>query len=137
MNNDTTEQFEFKAEMKQLLHLIIHSLYTHPDVFLRELISNSSDALNKFRFERLTKQNVRSPELDLSIRITTNKEEGTISIEDFGVGLNKEDLINKLGCEFWNFRIFTSFKRTREESGFWRFNRSIWSWVLFSFYGNR
>lgn len=97
MNNVTTEQFEFKAEMKQLLHLIIHSLYTHPDVFLRELISNSSDALNKFRFERLTKPKVLNPEQELCIRITTDKETNTISIEDFGVGLTKEDLINKLG----------------------------------------
>lgn len=97
MNNVTTEQFEFKAEMKQLLHLIIHSLYTHPDVFLRELISNSSDALNKFRFERLTNPNVLNPDQELCIRITTNKETNTLSIEDFGVGLTKEDLINKLG----------------------------------------
>ncbi len=97
MNNVTTEQFEFKAEMKQLLHLIIHSLYTHPDVFLRELISNSSDALNKFRFERLTNPNVLNPDQELCIRITTDKETNTISIEDFGVGLTKEDLINKLG----------------------------------------
>lgn len=97
MNNVTTEQFEFKAEMKQLLHLIIHSLYTHPDVFLRELISNSSDALNKFRFERLTNPTVLNPDQELCIRITTDKETNTISIEDFGVGLTKEDLINKLG----------------------------------------
>lgn len=97
MDNITTEQFEFKAEMKQLLHLIIHSLYTHPDVFLRELISNSSDALNKFRFERLTNPKVLNPDQELCIRITTDKESNTISIEDFGVGLSKEDLINKLG----------------------------------------
>jgi molecular chaperone HtpG len=97
MDNITTEQFEFKAEMKQLLHLIIHSLYTHPDVFLRELISNSSDALNKFRFERLTNPTVLNPDQELCIRITTDKETNTISIEDFGVGLSKVDLINKLG----------------------------------------
>ncbi len=62
------EQFEYKAEMKQLLHLIVHSLYTHPEVFLRELISNASDALNKIRFQMLTDTEVLDP--DASLRIT-------------------------------------------------------------------
>ena len=58
------QEFEYKAEMKQLLHLIVHSLYTHPEVFLRELISNSSDALNKIRFRMLTDTDVVDPEAD-------------------------------------------------------------------------
>jgi len=63
------ETFEFKAEMKQLLNIIVHSLYNHPEVFLRELISNSSDALNKARFRKLTDKDIVDPDADLEIRI--------------------------------------------------------------------
>ena len=94
---NTTEKFEFKAEMKQLLHLIIHSLYTHPDIFIRELISNSSDALNKLRFEQLTNSNILNSEIPLSIKINLDKEQNLFSIEDTGIGMTKEDLISKIG----------------------------------------
>ena len=89
--------FEFKAEMKQLLNLIIHSLYTHPEVFLRELVSNSSDALNKVRFRRLTDPNIADPERELNIKITADKEKGVFSIEDSGCGMTHEDLVNQIG----------------------------------------
>lgn len=94
---NSMQKFEFQAEMKQLLHLIIHSLYTHPEIFIRELISNSSDALNKMRFMQLTNSNVLNPELPLSININIDKEKTTFSIEDTGIGMTKEDLISKLG----------------------------------------
>ncbi len=89
--------FEFRAEMKQLLNLIIHSLYTHPEVFLRELVSNSSDALNKVRFRRLTDPNIADPELELNIKITADKEQGIFAIEDSGCGMTREDLVNQIG----------------------------------------
>ena len=92
-----TEKFEFKAEMKQLLHLIIHSLYTNPEIFIRELISNSSDALNKLRFEQLTNSNILNPEIPPSIKINLDKEKKSFSIEDTGIGMTKEDLISKIG----------------------------------------
>ncbi|MBM2815936.1 MAG: heat shock protein Hsp90 [Ignavibacteria bacterium] len=91
------ENFEYKAEMKQLLNIIIHSLYTHPEVFMRELVSNASDALNKLRFRRLTDSNILSPELELSIRISLDKENMTFTIEDTGIGMAREDLIDKIG----------------------------------------
>jgi len=91
------QEFEYKAEMKQLLHLIIHSLYTHPEVFLRELISNASDALNKIRFRMLTDSNVLDPDADLNIKIELDSKKQTISIVDSGVGMTKEELINNLG----------------------------------------
>ena len=94
---NNSQKFEFKAEMKQLLHLIIHSLYTHPEIFIRELISNSSDALNKLRFQQLTNSNILNPELPLSININVDKEKATFAIEDTGIGMTKEDLISKLG----------------------------------------
>ncbi len=89
--------FEFKAEMKQLLHLIINSLYTNPDVFLRELVSNASDALNKVRYLQLTQKDIASPELPLQIKIELDEEKNTFSIEDTGIGMSYEDLSTKLG----------------------------------------
>ncbi len=91
------ETFEYKAEMKQLLQLIAHSLYTHPEVFIRELVSNSSDALNKIRFKKLTDKNVYQPDKELRIDINIDEEKQTFSISDTGIGMTKENLINQLG----------------------------------------
>lgn len=93
----TAQEFEYKAEMKQLLHLIVHSLYTHPEIFLRELISNASDAINKIRFRMLTDRNVLDADADLKIAITLDAKDHTFAIEDSGVGMTKEDLIEKIG----------------------------------------
>ncbi len=100
MSNEVSaniQQFEFKAEMKELLNLIVHSLYTHPEVFLRELVSNASDALNKVRFQRLTSTEILQPELELKININVDKENGTFTIEDTGIGMSYDDLINQIG----------------------------------------
>ena len=91
------QEFEYKAEMKQLLDLIVHSLYTHPEIYLRELISNASDALSKARFNALTDQDMLDKEADLAIRISINAEEMTFVIEDSGVGMTEEELIANLG----------------------------------------
>ena len=94
---DKKQKFKFKAEMKQLLNLIIHSLYTNPEIFLRELISNSSDALNKIRFQQLTNTQLLNPELPLNIKIKVDSENATFSIEDTGIGMSKTELINNIG----------------------------------------
>jgi len=91
------EKFEFRAEMKQLLHLIVHSLYTHPEIFLRELISNSSDALNKIRFRGLTDKNILDPNADLKISIILDEKKSQFSIEDTGIGMTRDELINEIG----------------------------------------
>ena len=91
------EQFEYKAEMKQLLHLIIHSLYTHPEVFLRELISNSSDALNKVRFLQVTSSDVIDPDSELKITLAVDHDAKRFSIEDSGIGMTREDLVERIG----------------------------------------
>ncbi len=93
----TVQEFEYKAEMKQLLDLIVHSLYTHPEIYLRELISNASDALSKARFNSLTDQEMLDKEADLAIRITIDPAEMTFAIEDSGVGMTEEELIANLG----------------------------------------
>ena len=97
MDNTSRQQFEFKAEMKQLLHLIVNSLYTNPEVFLRELVSNASDALNKLRFKQVTGEKVQSPKLPLRIKIEVDEKEQTFSIEDTGIGMTFEDLTGRLG----------------------------------------
>ncbi|RMF56946.1 MAG: molecular chaperone HtpG [Calditrichaeota bacterium] len=91
------EQYEYQAELKQLLNLIIHSLYTHPEVFLRELISNASDALNHIRFRMLTDKDVLDPEAPLQSRIGVDPDKKFFSIEDTGIGMTKDDLINRIG----------------------------------------
>jgi molecular chaperone HtpG len=91
------QEFEFKAEMKQLLNLIVHSLYTHPEIFVRELVSNASDALNKLRFKRLTNPDILQPDAELGIKIKLDKENGIFSIEDSGIGMNNEELTANLG----------------------------------------
>lgn len=91
------EKHEFKAEMKQLLHLIVHSLYTHPEVFLRELISNASDAMNKVRLAQASGEAVRDSDAKLEIRIEADAKSGRFSIEDTGIGMNQEELIRHLG----------------------------------------
>ena len=83
--------------MKQLLHLIVHSLYTHPEIFLRELISNASDALNKVRFRMLTDKDVFEPDAELKIVIELDQDKQTFSIEDSGIGMSKDDLIDRIG----------------------------------------
>ncbi len=93
----SVREFEYKAEMKQLLDLIVHSLYTHPEIFLRELISNASDALNKVRFNALTAEDLLDRDAELAVRISIDKESGAFAIEDSGVGMGEEDLVANLG----------------------------------------
>ena len=97
MTNKNPETHEYKAEMKQLLQLIIHSLYTHPEVFLRELISNASDAMNKVRYRQLTDENILDKGKDLEIRITVDEKKKTFSIQDTGIGMTHQDLTENIG----------------------------------------
>ena len=91
------ETFTFQAEIKQLLHTLIHSLYSDRDIFLRELISNSSDALNRMQFEMLTNRDVLDPDADLSIHISVDEDAGILTISDTGIGLTHDEMIENLG----------------------------------------
>jgi molecular chaperone HtpG len=95
--NSEGQSFTFKAETKQLLNILIHSLYKDRDVFLRELLSNASDALNRIRFEMLTNQNVFDPKAELAIRITSDKEAAMLTIKDSGIGMTKDEIVENLG----------------------------------------
>ena len=94
---DRVEQFNFKAETKQLLNILIHSLYKDREVFLRELLSNASDALNRLRFEMVTNQNVLDPAAELSIHIKVDKDSHTLTIQDTGIGMTHDEIIENLG----------------------------------------
>ncbi|HDP68317.1 MAG TPA: molecular chaperone HtpG [Candidatus Marinimicrobia bacterium] len=93
----TKKTYQFKAELNQLLHLIVHSLYTHPEVFLRELISNASDALNKVRFMQLTNQEICDPQAELKIKIDLDEKKQLFTIEDSGIGMTEDELITNIG----------------------------------------
>ncbi|HJQ14881.1 MAG TPA: molecular chaperone HtpG [Anaerolineales bacterium] len=92
-----SQSFHFKAETKQLLNILIHSLYKDREVFLRELLSNASDALNRLRFEMVTNQDVLDPAAELAIHITVDKDARTLTIRDTGIGMTKEEVIENLG----------------------------------------
>jgi len=94
---DESQSFHFKAETKQLLNILIHSLYKDREVFLRELLSNASDALNRLRFEMVTNQDVLDPKVELYIRIKADKEARMLTIQDTGVGMTKDEIIENLG----------------------------------------
>ena len=94
---EALEEFEYQAEMKQLLHLIVHALYSHREVFLREVISNASDALNQARFRQLTDKDIVSPDAPLRISINVDSNAQTFSIADTGIGMTKEDLVARIG----------------------------------------
>jgi len=93
----TAKKFHFKAEVKQLLDILVHSLYTSRDIFLRELISNSSDALDKLRFESNKGTEILDSALPLEIKIVFTEKKKTLTIADTGIGMAKDELINNIG----------------------------------------
>lgn len=91
------ETLGFQTEVKQLLHLMIHSLYSNKEIFLRELVSNASDAADKLRFEALAKPELLEQDPELKIRISFDKEANTLTIEDNAIGMSRDEVINHLG----------------------------------------
>lgn len=93
----STRKLKFKTELNQLMDIIVHSLYSHREVFLRELISNASDAIDKLRFEALTDSELSRDHDDWQIRIQPDKDAGTLTISDNGIGMDEESMIRELG----------------------------------------
>lgn len=92
-----TQEMEFKTEIRQLLEIITHSIYTSREIFLRELISNASDALDKLRFEQARSADIQDPEAELAIRITTDADGRCITITDTGIGMTQEEVVANIG----------------------------------------
>ncbi|RAG80527.1 molecular chaperone HtpG [Streptacidiphilus pinicola] len=93
----TTETLEFQAETRQLLQLVIHSIYSNKDIFLRELISNASDALDKLRLESLTHPDLDADTSDLHITLETDSEARTLTVRDNGIGMTRDDVVDLIG----------------------------------------
>src|SRR5690606_34832364 len=91
------ETLGFQTEAKQLLHLMIHSLYSNKEIFLRELISNASDAADKLRFAALADDSLYENDTELAIKVDFDDKAHTITITDNGIGMNREDVIANLG----------------------------------------
>ena len=97
MEEKSKENLNFQAEVSKLLHLVANSLYSEREIFLRELISNSADACEKLRYESLSKKNLLEEDKQLEIKIKFSKKQKTIEIEDNGIGMSRDDLIENLG----------------------------------------
>ncbi len=93
----TSNKYEFKAEVKQLLDILVHSLYTSREIFLRELISNASDALDKLRFESTKGSEIEDKDLPLEIHVNFNEKKKLITVSDTGIGMTKDELIKNIG----------------------------------------
>ena len=91
------EKHEFKAESKRLLDLMINSIYTHREIFLREIISNASDAIDKLAYTALTDENVGLSRDDFAITITRDKDNGILTVSDNGIGMTRADMEENLG----------------------------------------
>ncbi|MEB3753192.1 molecular chaperone HtpG [Acinetobacter sp. MD2(2019)] len=94
---NASQKHSFQAEVAQLLHLVTHSLYSNPDIFLRELISNASDACDKLRFEGINQPELYEDAPDLRVRVSLDKEQKIITISDNGIGLTEQEAIDNLG----------------------------------------
>tara|TARA_R110000851_G_scaffold327394_1_gene496831 strand:+ start:441 stop:2363 length:1923 start_codon:yes stop_codon:yes gene_type:complete len=96
-NTAPSETLGFQAEVKQLLHLMIHSLYSNKEIFLRELVSNASDACDKLRFQAIDNPELMQGDADLRIRVEYDADKRTVTISDNGIGLSREDAVQNLG----------------------------------------
>ena len=97
MSDQNPQKHSFQAEVAQLLHLVTHSLYSNPEIFLRELISNASDACDKLRFEGINHPEYYENDPELHVRIHFDKEQKTLTISDNGIGLTEQEAIDNLG----------------------------------------
>ena len=97
MSKERTEKHEFQAEVRRLMDIVINSLYTDKEIFIRELVSNASDALEKLRYIQLTEKEIYDEALPLEIEISTSSEDNTITFADYGVGMSRKELVENLG----------------------------------------
>jgi molecular chaperone HtpG len=113
------ETFSFQAETKQLLDLMIHSLYTNKEIFLREFISNASDALDRFRFEALTRPELLADDNTLEIRLDVDRQARTLTIHDSGIGMSRDEVVTNIGtiAKSGTRELFEQFQREGTSNG--------------------
>ncbi|XP_024528386.1 heat shock protein 90-5, chloroplastic [Selaginella moellendorffii] len=113
------EKFQYQAEVSRLMDLIVNSLYSHKEVFLRELVSNASDALDKLRFLSVTEPSLLDPNPNLEIRIKADQEKGTVTIIDSGVGMTRQELVDSLGtiAQSGTAKFFSAIKENKAALG--------------------
>jgi molecular chaperone HtpG len=92
-----TEKFEFQAEVREVLNLMIHSLYSNREIFLRELVSNASDACDKLRFEALQNADLLGGDAELKIEIEVDEDSGQITVRDNGIGMSRDEVVENIG----------------------------------------
>jgi hypothetical protein len=132
--NPKAETRGFETEAKQLLHLMIHSLYSNKEIFLRELISNASDAIDKLRFESLSNAEMLGDDTEFQVQVDCDKGANTITISDNGIGMNKK----RGNQQSWHYRKVRYCPILRVID--WRsakglaINRAIWRRILFFVY---
>ncbi|MCS5571475.1 MAG: ATP-binding protein, partial [Pseudomonadales bacterium] len=97
MSTAEKETLGFQSEAKQLLHLMIHSLYSNKEIFLRELVSNATDAIDKLRFRALSQPELMQEGSELAIQIDVDEDAGTVTVSDNGIGMTREEAIANLG----------------------------------------
>ena len=130
----SAETLGFQTEAKQLLHLMIHSLYSNKEIFLRELISNASDATDKLRVEALENAALYEDDGDLRIRIAIDEEAKTVVISDNGIGMSRDEVITNLGTIAKSGTAdFLKNLYRRPEAGL-PADRSVWCWLLLLLY---
>ncbi|NDV61975.1 molecular chaperone HtpG [Puniceicoccales bacterium CK1056] len=118
MSTKKTETHTFQAETRQLLDIVIHSLYTDRDIFVRELVSNASDALEKLRHTQLTGESIYDEKLPLEVNISTDDTAGTITIQDYGIGMTHDELVENIGTIAKSgSKAFASALKEAKESG--------------------
>ena len=113
------ETFEFQAETKQLLDLMIHSIYTNREIFLRELISNASDAMDKLHFESLTNRDMLEGNENYEIFLVPDKESKTLTISDSGIGMSRAEVVENIGtiAKSGTKAFMEQLAKAKEESG--------------------
>lgn len=118
MTKEQKEIYNFQSEVKQLLHLMIHSLYSNKEIFLRELVSNASDAIDKLRFESISSPELNEKDSDTKIHISVNKAQKTLIINDNGIGMTRKETIENLGtiAKSGTKSFFEKFRKTTKKS---------------------
>lgn len=127
----------FQSEVKQLLHLMIHSLYSNKEIFLRELISNASDAADKLRFRALSNPDLYEGDGELRVRVSFDKDKRTLTISDNGVGMTRDEVIDHLGT-IAKSGTKSFLESTGSDPGERQpADRSVWCWFLLCVYRGR